>query len=144
MARRRAGIYLETTEAEDLGVLPHQCHRVKEVMANPMSVHPQTPIHEVLHLMGSYEMSVLIIADGAMLLGTITDRQIALADVPRSTPIGTITTAHSLSCTEDDLVIDALQTMRTHEVSALPVTDANGSISGILPRTVAEGAGIAH
>lgn len=139
MARRRVGIYLETTEAEDLGVLPHQRHRVKEVMTKQMSVHPQTPIHEVLHLMGTYEVSVLIVADGAMLLGTITDRQIALTEVPRSTPIGYITTVNSLSCTEDDLVIDALQIMRTHGVSALPVTNAKGSVSGILPRTVAEG-----
>ena len=144
MTRRRAGIYLETTEAEELGVLPHQCRRVKEVMTNQLSVHPQTPIHEVLHLMGSLEVSALMVADGAVLLGTITDRQIALTEVPRSTPIGNITTVNSLSCTEDDLVIDALQIMRTHGVSALSVTNANGSVSGLLSRTVAESVGIAQ
>lgn len=142
MTRRRAGIYLETTEAEELGVLPHQYHRVIEVMTSRISVHPQTPIHEVLHLMGSFEVSVLIVADGAMVLGTITDRQIALTDVPRSTPIGHITAVHSLSCTEDDLVIDALHIMQTHGVSALPVTNAKGSVSGIPTRTVAESVGI--
>lgn len=142
MSRRRAGIYLETTEAEELGVLPHQCRRVKEVMTNQLSVHPQTPIHEVLHLMGSFEVSALIVADGDMLLGTITDRQIALTEVPRSTPIGNITTVNLISCTEDDLVIDAIQIMRTHGVLALPVTNANGSVSGLISRTMAESVGV--
>src|SRR5689334_21786831 len=142
MRRRRAGIYLETTEAEELGVLPHQCHRVKEVMTKQMSVRPQTPIHEVLHLMSTFEMSALIVADGAILLGTITDRQIALADVPRSTPIGNIAMVNSLACAEDDLVIDALHIMHTHGASALPVTNARGSVSGILLRTMAESVGI--
>lgn len=139
MARRQAGIYLETTEAEDLGILQHHCRRVKEVMLNQMSVHPQTPICEVVHLMSSFKVSALIVADGARLLGTITDREIALAEAPRSTPIVDITTVNSVSCTEDALVIDALQIMRTHEVLALPVTNAKGSVSGILSRTLAEG-----
>ena len=36
-ARRRSGLYLESTEAEQLGVLPHECTRVKDAMSRSVA-----------------------------------------------------------------------------------------------------------
>ena len=49
--RERSGIYLESTEDEQLGVLPHHCTRVKDAMTRSVSVvTPLTEIAEAVQL----------------------------------------------------------------------------------------------
>ena len=43
--RKRSGIYLESTEAEQLGVLPHECIRAKDAMSRSVTI--VTPLTEI-------------------------------------------------------------------------------------------------
>lgn len=133
---RRSGIYLESTEAEQLGVLPHECTRVKDAMSRSLLVDsPQTEIQEAVRLMRSLEIGVFVICDGTRLLGTLSERDIALANTHPSDPIRTIMTADPSHCFEQDLLIDALATMRARGLTALPVLNADGLVSGVVTKT---------
>lgn len=86
--RERSGIYLESTEDEQWGVLPHECSRVKDAMSRSVTVvTPLTEVVEAVRLMRWLDVGVLLVCNGSTLVGTLGDREIALANVPPSTGI---------------------------------------------------------
>ncbi|MEP6934349.1 MAG: hypothetical protein ABI988_10465 [Nitrospirota bacterium] len=91
--RKRSGIYLESTEDEQLGVLPHQCTRVKEAMSRSVSVGtPLAEIGEAVRLMRTFDVSALLSCNGSTLIGTLCDRDVALANASSSEAIHRIMT----------------------------------------------------
>ena len=135
LGRTRSGIYYESTEAEQLGVLPHQCTRVKDAMNSSVPiVSPWTTIGEAVELMKSLDVGAVVVCNGPVLVGTLSDRDIALANAPRSAAIDTVMTADPIYCFENDLLIDAQAVIRTRGLTALPVQDSSGLLSGIVMR----------
>jgi signal-transduction protein with cAMP-binding, CBS, and nucleotidyltransferase domain len=135
--RKRSGIYLESTEAEQLGVLPHECTQVKDAMSRSLTiVTPLTEIEEAVRLMKSLGVGAVIVCHDSMLVGTLSDRDIALANAPPSEPIHKVMTHESIYCYEDDLLLDVHAMMRARDLTALPVRDINGLFSGIVMRTI--------
>lgn len=135
--RKRSGIYLESTEAEQLGVLPHECTRVKDAMSRSVTtVTPLTEIGEAVQLMKSLGIGAVIVCNGSTLIGTLSDRDIALASAPPSVPIHKVVPHDPVYCCEDDLLLDVHAMMRVRGLTALPVRDFSGVISGIIMRTV--------
>ena len=135
--RKRSGIYLESTEAEHLGVLPHECTRVKDAMSRSMTiVTPLTKIGKAVQLMKSLDVGAVIVCDGSRLVGTLSDKDIALANAPPSEPIHKVITHDSVYCYENDLLIDVYAMMCAHGLTALPVRDFSGLFSGIVMKTV--------
>ena len=135
--RKRSGIYLESTEDEQLGVLPHECIRVKDAMSRSVSVvTPLTEIAEAVQLMKSLDIGVLVVCNGSTLIGTLCDRDIALASAPPSAAIQEVMTYNPAYCLETDLLIDAHEMIRSRGLTALPVRDSCGRLSGIVMRTV--------
>lgn len=135
--RKRSGLYLESTEAEQLGVLPHECIQVKDAMSRSVTiVTPLTEIEEAVRLMKSLGVGAVIVCHDSMLVGTLSDRDIALANAPPSEPIHKVMTHESVYCYEDDLLLDAHAMMRARDLTALPVRDINGLFSGVVMRTI--------
>ena len=135
--RKRSGIYLESTEAEQLGVLPHECTRVKDAMNRSVTIlTPLTEIGEAVRLMKSLGVGAVIVCHGSMLVGTLSDRDIAMANAPPSEPIHKVMTRDSIYCDENDLLLDVRTMMRARGLTALPVRDFSGLFSGIVMRTV--------
>lgn len=135
LERKRFGIYDESTEAEQLGVLPHECTRVQEAMNRSVSVvTPWTTIGEAVQLMKSMDVGALIVCNGGTLVGTLSDREIALANAPPSEAIHKVMTPDPVYCLENDLLIDAHAMIRTRGLTALPVRDSRGLLSGIVMR----------
>jgi CBS domain-containing protein len=134
-ARIRSGIHIESTDTEQLGVLPHECTLVKDAMSRSVSVvTPLTEIREAVRLMNSLDVGALIVCNGNMLLGALSDRDIALAKASPSDVIHKIMTPDPVYCFENDLLIDAHAMMRARGLTALPVRDFNGLLSGIVMR----------
>ena len=134
--RKRSGIYLESTEAEQLGVLPEECIRVKDAMSRAVyTVTPSTEVEEAVRLMKSLGVGAVIVCHGSALVGTLSDRDIALANAHPSEPIRKVMTSDPVFCHENDLVVDVYEMMRAHGLNALPVRDSNGTFSGIVMRT---------
>jgi len=133
LGRRRSGIYQESTEAEQLGILPHECTRVKEAMSRSVPVvTPGTTIGEAVQLMKSLDIGALVVCNGHTLVGTVSDRDIALANAPPSEAIQKVMNNNQSYCLENDLLIDAHETMRASGLTALPVRDSRGFLSGIV------------
>lgn len=135
--RKRSGIYLESTEAEQLGVLPQECIRVKDAMSRSVTiVTPLTEIGEAVQLMKSLGVGAVIVCDGGTLVGTLSDRDIAMADTSPTEPIHKVITPDSAYCYENDLLLDVHAMMCAHGLTALPVRDLGGLFSGIVMKTV--------
>jgi CBS domain-containing protein len=135
--RKRSGIYLESTEAEQLGVLPQECIRVKDAMSRSVTiVTPLTEIGEAVQLMKSLGVGAVIVCDGSTLVGTLSDRDIAMADASPTEPIHKVITPDSVYCYENDLLLDVHAMMCAHGLTALPVRDLSGLFSGVVMRTV--------
>ena len=135
--RKRSGIYLESTEAEQLGVLPHECTRVKDAMSRSVTiVTPLTEIGEAVQLMKSLGIGAVIVCHGSTLVGTLSDRDITLANASPSESIHKVMTYDSVFCYENDLLLDVHAMMRARGLTALPVRDFSGLFSGIVMRTV--------
>ena len=134
--RKRSGLYLESTEAEQLGVLPHECIRVRDAMTRPVSVvTPVTEIGEAVRLMKVFDVDALIVCNGSTLVGILCDRDIALANAHPSEAIYRVMTPDPPFCFEDDLLIDAQAMMQVHGLRALPVRDFSGCFSGIVRKS---------
>ncbi len=135
-ARKRSGLYLESTEAEQLGVLPHECTRVKEAMSRSVCVYsPLTEVVKAVGLMKARDTGVIIVCNGRELMGTLSERNIALANAHPSEPLYKFMKADPSHCFENDLLVDALATMRTRGLTALPVLDSSGLLSGVVVKT---------
>ena len=78
----------------------------------------------------------LVVCNGSTLVGTLSDRDIALTSAPPSVPIHKVVTHNPIYCCEDDLLLDVHAMMRARGLTALPVRDFSGVISGIVMRTV--------
>jgi CBS domain-containing protein len=135
--RKRSGISLESTEAEQLGVLPHESTRAKDAMSRSVTtVTPSTGIGEAVWLMKSLGVGAVIVCRGSTLFGTLSDRDIALANAPPPEPIHTVMTPDPVYCYENDLLHDVHAMMRARGLTALPVRDFSGHFLGIVTRTV--------
>lgn len=137
--RKRSGIQLESTEAEQLGVLPDECVRVKDAMNHQVPViRPASEVEEAVRLMKAFHLDTLLVCNESTLIGTLCDRDIALANTLPSEAVSSVMVADPSYCFEDDLLIDACELMRTRGLKALPVKDSSGRLSGIVRRPLGE------
>ena len=95
---------------------------------------------EVAQLMESLGTGVVIVLDGPLLLGTVSERDLALASPQADTPVAALLPPSPGPCCEDDFVADVTSRMRRLGLSCLAVASADGRISGALSRTAAEAA----
>jgi len=110
--------------------------QVREIMmADPVTVSPQTPIDEAARLMRDQNIGDVLIADGDQLRGLVTDRDLtvrALADdKPPTTSVQEVCSRNPVSCTPDDDVERAAALMREHSLRRLPVVDS-GRLVGVI------------
>lgn len=110
--------------------------QVREIMmADPVTVSPQTPIDEAARLMRDQNIGDVLIADGDQLRGVVTDRDLtvrALADdKPPTTSVQEVCSQNPVSCTPDDDVERAATLMREHSLRRLPVVDS-GRLVGVI------------
>jgi CBS domain-containing protein len=135
--RKRSRIYLDFTEAEQLRTPPHEYIRVKDAMSRSATIiTPMTEIGEAVQLMKSLGVGAVIVCNGSTLIGTLSGRDIGLANAPPSEPIHRIMPYDSVYCYENDLLLDVHAMMRARGLTALPVRDFSGLFSGIVMRAV--------
>jgi signal-transduction protein with cAMP-binding, CBS, and nucleotidyltransferase domain len=81
--------------------------------------------------------SVIVTDDKDSPSGLITDRDVvtkvlALEKDSKTTKIGEIMVSPVVTISEDKGILDATQLMSTHGIRRLPVTDANGTLTGVI------------
>lgn len=99
------------------------------------------PVNEAARLMRTHHVGSLVVVDdtpaGRVPVGILTDRDIVTTVVakdvdPRTLQVQDVMSADLVSVKSDASVIDLLRTMRAKGLRRLPVTDAAGTLVGLV------------
>jgi CBS domain-containing protein len=140
-SRSSGGLYLESTRAEQLGVLPGEDRPVREVMSRRIViVAPSNSLREAVETMRREGIPGLIVQDRTGLHGLLTERDITIHVTISKENISSVTVEDILrlhrrrvvTCCENDTVADALSMMKQTQVTALPVLNEDGAVTGLL------------
>jgi CBS domain-containing protein len=110
---------------------------IREVMTpGPETIQADRPVAEAAKLMKETDAGMIPVMDESNLLGTVTDRDIALRIVaegkdPQSTPVREIASTDIVTIEPDRDLDEALQLMAKHQVRRLPVVE-DGRLVGVL------------
>jgi CBS domain-containing protein len=111
--------------------------KIREVMTPaPETIQADRPASEAAKKMKEADAGMIPVMDNGNLLGTVTDRDIALRVVAegrdaQSTTVGEIASRDIVTVQPDDDLDDALQKMAKHQVRRLPVVE-DGRLIGVV------------
>lgn len=119
--------------------------KVRDIMtANPRSVPPSAPVSAAYSLMIEGGFRHVVVVDGQRVAGMLSDRDILRAMPPPSTAtvadqgrffaseVRALMTAPALSLRPDEPITTAVDLMVNEHISALPVTDTEGRLLGVV------------
>lgn len=111
--------------------------KVEDIMTRAVhSVKPGDSIAQAARSMAENDVGMLPVIDGTDLLGIVTDRDLAVralaAGIDPNSPIRRIMSEDVATCSPDDDVEEALETMANEQVRRLPVCDDQDRVIGIL------------
>jgi len=138
-SRSAGGLYLESTRAEQLGVLPGEDRAVREVMSHRIVViSVSSLLQEAIETMHREQVTALIVQDEAGLRGLLTEQDLTIEvtmkkdDTFATTVEDVLRGREPLACCEQDTVADALLLMRSKRVAALPVLNEQEAVTGLV------------
>jgi CBS domain-containing protein len=102
-----------------------------------VTIGPGADLVEAAQMMREFHVGFLVVGDGGLPLGVVTDRDIVLEAVagdvdPRSVTVGDAMTAAPVTLTADTSLEDALDSLRVAGIRRAPVVDDGGRIVGVL------------
>jgi CBS domain-containing protein len=112
--------------------------RVREIMTDSVDfVTNENTLQEAAEKMKELDVGELPIIVGKEAVGVITDRDIAIRGValgldPTSAKVVDAMSEGIVSCRQDDEAEMAARLMGEHKIRRLPVTDADGNMTGML------------
>ena len=106
----------------------------------PVTCRPGDPIVDAARLMRSYDVGSLPVVkddESQVLVGVITDRDIAIRVVGEGrdvagTTVADVMSAEVVTCKTTDLYQEALQTMGANQLRRMPVIDEQRRVVGII------------
>ncbi len=110
---------------------------VHDVMTrDPRTLTESSTAAEAARLMREEDVGIVPVVEGERLVGTVTDRDIALRIVAESrdveTPVGEIASRELVTIDPQQDVEEALRLMGRHQVRRLPVVEEDGRLVGIV------------
>lgn len=112
--------------------------QIRELMTeNPRAVDAEKPVSEAAKLMRDEDVGLTPIVEGDRLVGTLTDRDIAIRVVaegrdPESTTVSEVASSELVTIDPDQSLDEALRLMAQHQVRRLPVVEEDGRLVGIV------------
>jgi CBS domain-containing protein len=121
-------------------------HTIQDAMtSNPTTISSDTTIQEAARTMKSEDVGSLPIVDGDRLVGTLTDRDIAIRAVAEGkgadTPAGEIASKDLVTIDPQQSLEEAARLMAEHQLRRLPVCEEDGRLVGILAQADLAGTG---
>jgi CBS domain-containing protein len=111
---------------------------VQDVMtSNPASVEANSPVVEAARIMKQEDVGIVPLVESERLVGTVTDRDIALRVVaegkdPRAVSVREIASTDLVTVDPQQDLDEALGLMARHQVRRLPVVEEDGRLVGIV------------
>jgi CBS domain-containing protein len=111
---------------------------IRDIMTpNPRSVESSTSVVEAAGIMRDEDVGIVPVVEGDRLVGTVTDRDIAIRVVaegrnPESTTAGEIASRELVTIDPQQDLDEALRLMARHQVRRLPVVEEDGKLVGVV------------
>jgi CBS domain-containing protein len=111
---------------------------IRDLMTtNPRSVESGSTVVEAARLMRDEDAGLIPVCEGEKLVGTVTDRDIAIRVVaegrePESITVGEIASRELVTIDPQQELDEALRLMARHQVRRLPVVEEDGKLVGIV------------
>ncbi|HEV3480461.1 MAG TPA: CBS domain-containing protein [Gaiellaceae bacterium] len=111
---------------------------IREVMtSNPRTIEADQPVAEAAKIMRDEDVGLVPIVEGGRLIGTLTDRDIAVRVVaegsdPQSATVREIASTALVTVDPQQDLDEALRLMAQHQVRRLPVVEEDGRVVGVV------------
>jgi CBS domain-containing protein len=111
---------------------------IKDTMtANPCSIDADKPVSYAAKMMRDEDVGLAPVVEGDRLVGTLTDRDIALRVVAEgrdaeSTTVREVASRDVVTVNPDQGLDEALSLMAEHQVRRLPVVEESGRLVGVV------------
>jgi CBS domain-containing protein len=111
---------------------------IREAMtANPCTIDADKPVAYAAKMMKDEDVGLAPIVEGEQLIGTVTDRDIAIRVVaegknPESTTVREIASKQLVTIDPQQSLDEALRLMAQHQVRRLPVVEEDGRLVGVV------------
>jgi CBS domain-containing protein len=111
---------------------------IRDLMTtNPRSLESGSTVMEAARLMRDEDAGIIPVVEGEKLVGTVTDRDIAIRVVaegksPESITVGEIASRELITIDPRQELDEALRLMAQHQIRRLPVVEEDGRLVGIV------------
>jgi len=111
---------------------------IRDLMtSNPCSIDADKPVAYAAKMMRDEDVGLAPIVEGQKLIGTLTDRDIAIRVVaegkdPESTTVREVATTRLVTVDPDQDLDEALRLMAQNQVRRLPVVEEDGRLAGVV------------
>jgi CBS domain-containing protein len=111
---------------------------IRDLMTtNPRSLESGSTVMEAARLMRDEDAGLIPVVEGEKLVGTVTDRDIAIRVVaegksPESITVGEIASRKLVTIDPQQDLDEALRLMARHQIRRLPVVEEDGRLVGIV------------
>ena len=111
---------------------------VRDAMtSSPCTIDAEKPVAYAAKMMKQENVGIAPIVEGDRLIGTLTDRDIAVRVVaegksPETTRVREVASAAPVTVDPEQDLDEALRLMATHQVRRLPVVEEDGRVVGML------------
>jgi CBS domain-containing protein len=112
--------------------------KLKDILTrDPHVIGPNAMICEAASMMKEYDVGMLPVCDGKRLVGSLTDRDLAIRAVaegadPLSTPVKEVMTPDVCWCFEDQDLEDAAKVMEEKQIRRLAIVNRGKRLVGII------------
>ena len=111
---------------------------IRDLMTkNPCSIDADKPVAYAAKMMRDEDVGLAPIVEGQRLIGTLTDRDIAIRVVaegkdPQTTTVREVATTSVVTVDPDQDLDEALRLMAKNQVRRLPVVEEDGKLAGVV------------
>lgn len=121
-------------DAENAAISRTRCSEI--MTKNVVTASSAATLREVSAMMRDGDMGTVPVVDAGRLVGLVTDRDIVVRAVAEGrspdSPIDGVMTSEIYTVAPDDFVIQAVRLMGDKQVRRVPVTNADGTLAGII------------
>jgi IMP dehydrogenase len=102
------------------------------MIIDPVTIHPDQPIHEVLNLMQQYRISGVPVIKDDQLVGIVTNRDLRF-ETRLDKKVGEVMTSDNLVTVREGISLeDSKKLLHEHRIEKLLVVDASGRLTGMI------------